>query len=239
MEESVFPAETMGKDYVVTRPVGPNGDVVGHQVRIYGNVDGTHLTYNASSPPGCPTTINAGQVVGCGIPACPLSPAAVDVNQTLGTNCGITNQDFEVTGDQPFAVGTFTLGASVVDPNTQPPAQKGDPAQSFATAVEQFRSKYVFLAPDDYPVSYVDVVAKAGTTISLDGQSVSAMPQMVGTSAYTVSRVRLGAGQAGAHALSASQPVGIQVIGYGAYTSYMYPGGLDLARIAPPPGPIQ
>jgi hypothetical protein len=39
--------------------------------------------------------------------------------------------------------------------------------------------------------------------------------------------------------LSASQAVGIQVVGYGSYTSYMYPGGLDLLRIAPPPQPIK
>jgi hypothetical protein len=233
MEESVFPAETLGKDYVVTRPAGPNGDVVAHQVRIYGNVDGTHLTYNPAQPPGCPPTINAGQVVECGV-AC---PPITDVTQTY--NCGTVAQDFEVKGDQPFAVGMFTLGASVVDPGTLPPNQKGDPAQSFATAVEQFRAKYVFLAPDDYPVNYVDIVGKPGTTVTLDGQNVSVAPQPIGTSAYAAFRVRLGPGQAGAHVLVASQPVGIQIVGYGAYTSYMYPGGLDLANIAPPPPRIQ
>jgi hypothetical protein len=235
MEESVFPAETWGKDYFVTRPAGPNGNTVAHQVRFYGNFDNTHLTYNPSTPSNCPTTLNAGQVVECG--AGGACPNAVDPTQTY--MCGETDEDFEVTGDQPFAVGTFTLGASIVDPNTKPPDQKGDPAQSFATAVEQFRSKYVFLAPDDYPVSYVDIVAKMGTTIMLDGQAPGGAPQAIGTSGYTVSRVQLGGGQAGAHVLTASKPVGIQVVGYGSYTSYMYPGGLDLARIAPPPQPIQ
>jgi hypothetical protein len=239
MEESVFPAETWGKDYVVTRPAGPNGNTVPHEVRLYGNFDNTHLTYNPTTPPpGCPTTLNAGQVVECGAGGpCPI---AVDPSQTY--TCGETDQDFEVTGDQPFAVGTFTLGASIVDPNTQPPDQKGDPAQSFVTAVEQFRSKYVFLAPDDYTVSYVDIVAKTGTTMTLDGQTPTATPQAVGSSGYSVSRVQLGSGASqppGAHVLSASQAVGIQVVGYGSYTSYMYPGGLDLVRIAPPPQPIQ
>jgi hypothetical protein len=228
MEESVFPAETLGKDYVVTQPAGPTGGAVPHQVRLYGNFDNTHLTYNPSVPPGCPTTLNAGQVVECG-GACPTT---VDLSQTY--NCGIIRQDFEVKGDQPFTVGTFTLGATVVDPRMI----EGDPAQSFATAVEQFRAKYVFLAPDDYTVSYVDIVAKPGTTINIDGQTPTTTPQAIGSSGYSVYRVRLGAGQAGAHVLSASQPVGIQVVGYGAYTSYMYPGGLDLVHIAPPP-PIQ
>jgi len=232
MEESVFPAETLGKDYVVTRPAGPSGAAVPHQVRIFGNVDGTHLTYNPAAPPGCPATINAGQVVECGNPQC---PALVDINQTVGANCGTTSADFEINGDQPFAVGTFTLAASVVDPNTLPPNQEGDPAQSMVPAIEQFRVKYVFLAPDDYTVSYVDIVGKPSASILLDGQTVTAAPQAIGTSGYSVYRQKLGPGQAGAHVLTSSLPVGIQVVGYGAYTSYMYPGGLNLDLIAPPP----
>jgi hypothetical protein len=232
IEESVFPAETLGKAYVVTRPPGPNGDTVGHQVRFYGNFDNTHLTYNPSAPPGCPATLNAGQVVECGTPACPAK-----VDTTVMSNCAITSQDFEVQGDQPFAVGTFTLGSWVVDPSTM--NKQGDPAQSFPTAVEQYRLKYVFLAPDDYPNNYVDIVAKAATVITIDGQRPPGSPQPIGTSAYGVYRVKLGVGQAGAHVLTASDRVGIQVVGYGTATSYMYPGGLDLANIAPPPGPIQ
>jgi hypothetical protein len=236
MEESVFPAETLGKDYVVTRPPGPNGDTVGHQVRFYGNFDNTHLTYNPSAPPGCPATLNAGQVVECGAPACPAK-----VDTTVMSNCAITSEDFEVQGDQPFAVGTFTLGSWVVDePNNRTKVNKqGDPAQSFPTAVEQYRSRYVFLAPDDYPNNYVDIMAKPSTTITIDGQTQSLAIQTIGTSVYGVYRVKLGPGQAGAHVLTASERVGIQVVGYGTATSYMYPGGLDLANIAPPPGPIQ
>jgi hypothetical protein len=48
-------------------------------------------------------------------------------------------------------------------------------------------------------------------------------------------RVKLGAGNAGAHVLTASNPVGLEVMGYGSYTSYTYPGGLDLKYISPPP----
>lgn len=229
IEESVFPAETLGKDYVVTRPAGPDGTTVSHQVRIYGNVDGTHLTYDPSTPPGCPTTIDAGQVVECGTPACPDPTTPIDA--TTMFTCGTTSADFEVKGDQAFAVGTFTLGAFVVDPLKV----EGDPSQSLAIAVEQFRSTYVFLAPSDYTVSYVDIVAKPATAMALDGQRVPASGEAIGSSGYSVYRAKLGAGQAGAHTLSASLPVGIEVLGYGMYTSYMYPGGLDLSQIAPPP----
>lgn len=233
MEESVFPAETLGKDYVVTRPAGPDGGSVEHQVRFYGNFDNTHLTYDpATPPPGCPTALNAGQVVECGDGG-PCPTMNVDPEKTY--NCGMIDQDFEVTGDQPFAVGTFTLGASVVDPGAMAPKQMGDPAESFPTAVEQYRTRYVFVAPVGYPVNYVDIVAQPATTITLDGQTIGGTPEAVGSSEYAVYRVELGVGQAGAHVLVASQPVGIQVLGYGSYTSYMYPGGLNLAQVAPPP----
>jgi hypothetical protein len=236
IEESVFPAETLGEDYVVTMPAAPDGTAFRHQVRIYGDVDGTTLTYNPSVPAGCPTTIDAGQVVECGNTACP--DPILPLTASSPVECGTTNLDFEVKGDQPFAVGTFTLGASLVQPSVTM-FQKGDPAQSLAIAVEQFRSTYVFLAPSDYPVNYADVVAASGTTLMLDGANVTASPEVIGTTGYGVYRLLLGAGQAGAHTLSASMPVGLQVIGYGAYTSYMYPGGLDLAQIAAPPPAIQ
>jgi hypothetical protein len=227
MEESVVPAETLGKHYVVTGPAGPGGTAVAHQVRFYGNFDNTHLTYNPPAPPpGCPTTLNAGDVVECGVPAC---PATADLSHM--SNCGITLVDFEVTGDQAFAVSTFTLGSWVVDPT----GSEGDPAQSFPAPVEQYRSKYVFLAPDDYAENYVDIVATPQVAITIDGQAVTAARAPVGTGGFSVYRVRLGPGQAGAHVLTASERVGIQVVGYGTATSYMYPGGLDLANIAPPP----
>ena len=212
MEESVFPAETLGKHYFVAPPTSPLGNVVGHVVRIYGNVDGTTLTYPSGQPQGAPKTVNAGQVV--------------DLGQVAKT--------FEVVGDHEFAVASFQLGAALVDPTTPAPAQQGDPAQSLSTAVEQYRKKYVFLAPADYNVSFVDVVQQMNTTLMLDGNQVGIKPTAVG-SGYGVARILLGAGNGGAHVLTATAPVGIQVMGYGAYTSYQYPGGLDLDVIAPPP----
>jgi hypothetical protein len=211
-EESVFPAETLGQHYYVTVPTGPFGAPVGHDVRIYGNVDGTKLTYAPSPPPGAPLTINAGQVV----------------------DVGEVTKDFEVTGDHEFGVGSFMLGASIVDPSTPPPTQQGDPSQSLSTAVEQYRTKYVFLAPNDYEESFVDIVGPAATTITIDGGPAKATPVAI-SNGFSVWRVRLGTGADGAHVLIASNPVGIQVMGYGSYTSYQYPGGLDLAAIAPPP----
>jgi IgGFc binding protein len=172
VEESNLPAETLGEDYVVARPTGPLANAVGQLVRIYGNFDGTTLTYSPSTPTGCPTTINAGDVV----------------------TCGVINSDFEVKGNNSFAVGIFTQGASVVDPATQPPNQQGDPDQSMISAVKQYRTSYIFLAPTDYTNNYAVVVGPTGTTLTLDGSPVTATPTAVGSTGYEITRIKLEAG---------------------------------------------
>ena len=217
IEESVLPAETFGKKYFVTVPTAPRSNIVGHVVRFYGNVDGTTLRYAPSKPPGAPSSLSAGQVVEVPVAA-----------------------DFEVTGDHEFAVGSFMIGSANLDPYTAPPKQDGDPAQSNVAAVEQYRKKYVILTPDDYDMAFLDMVAPTGTQVFLDGAPittyVSDAPIADGMSAI---RVKLERANEGAHVLTAAEPFGLQVIGYGAYTSYYYPGGLNLDAIAPPPPPIK
>jgi hypothetical protein len=207
VEESVFPAETLGKDYVVTVPTSVSHRVVGHVVRLYGNRDGTHLTYAPQKPDGAPDALDAGQVA----------------------DLGIVKSDFRVTGDQEFAVGTFMLAGTVADPVTH---GKGDPSMSLATATAQYRKRYVFLAPNDYDTSYADVVAPIGAKVTIDGSSVTE-GKPLGATGFAISRTYLS--HTGAHHLEADQPVGLQLVGYGAYTSFQYPGGLELRAIAPPP----
>ena len=93
----------------------------------------------------------------------------------------------------------------------------------------------MFLAPTDYDVNYVDIIQPAGATITIDGQTVSVAVQPVGSSGFGIARVMLSSDTGGVQVLQASAPVGIQVSGYGSYTSYYYPGGLNLKTIAPPP----
>jgi hypothetical protein len=213
VEESVFPAETLGKHYLVTVPTGPTGVAIGHVVRLYGNVDGTTLTYAPARPAGCPAMLAAGGVA----------------------DCGTVSSDFEVQGDHEFGVGSFMLGASVVDPQLDVTKEKGDPSQSVTASVEQYRTSYVFLAPDDYDISFVDIVGPTGVRVALDGAPVLTAFTPIGATGFGVARVQLGAGQAGAHVMASSAPVGIQVMGYGFATSYQYPGGLNLTLLAPPP----
>lgn len=214
IEESVFPAESLGRHYFVSAPTGPNATAVGHVVRIYGNVDNTFLMYAGQKPSNAPTSIDAGEVV----------------------DLGMVSADFEISGDHEFAVGSFMLGAELVDPVTAPPDQRGDPAQTLSTAVEQYRKRYIFLAPDDYDFNFVDVIQPVGAKLLLDGAALGTAVVPISNN-YGIARVKLKQGNKGAHVLEADVPVGIQVFGYGAYTSYHYPGGLDLKVIAPPPPP--
>ena len=222
LEQTVFPAETLGKHYFVAPPTSPHATVVGHVVRLVGNVDGTNLTYpSGSKPPNAPTTVNAGQVI--------------ELGGGGTTGQGIVEAPFEIQGDHEFAIVTFMLSATLADPGTPPPAQLGDPSQSNAVALEQYRLKYVFLAPDDYTESYADVIQPLAAHVTLDGVATKVAPTPIG-SGYGIARIPLGPGKGGgAHLLTSDMPVGLQVIGYGAYTSYQYPGGLNLDLIAPPP----
>ena len=210
IEETVLPVETLGKHYFVTSPTGALGKPVPHAVRLYGGVTDVQLTYPAGMPAGAPATLAAGK--------------AVDL--------GVLSQDFEIVGDNAFSVGLFQLSAQLADPNDI--IARADPSQSQAVTVDQYRTGYVFLAPDDYDVSFVDVIMPMKADVQLDGVALPVAPQPIGSSGYGVARVRLGIGEGGAHSLAASQPVGIQVMGYGAYTGYQFPGGLNLQAISPP-----
>ncbi len=213
VEETVFPAETLGKHYVVTTPTGPKANKVGHYVRFYGNANETKLTYKGPKPNGAPDSLSEGQVVECEAQA-----------------------DFEVEGDKAFGVGMFMLGGELVDPSYGGSGQpQGDPSQSFAVTVEQYRKKYVFLAPADYKTSYVDVVMESGTKLTLDGKDVSALAATITGTGWMVGRLLLEPTNGGVHTLDADRPVGIQVLGYGDNTTYQYPGGLNLGEITPRP----
>jgi hypothetical protein len=215
VEESVLPAETLGKRYALTVPDKPAGGAGQQLLRFYGNVNGTALTYVPAAPAGCPATLNAGQVAECG-------PVSADV---------------VVTGTKEFAVSGFQLGARAINTGILSSDRRGDPSQTVFPSVEQFRKSYVFLAPSDYNVNYADIVSAQATRITLDGASVSAAFVPIGNSGLGTRRVTLGAGVNGVHTLEGDAPVGVQVLGYGDNTSYQYPAGMNLELLAPPPPP--
>jgi hypothetical protein len=221
LEEIVFPAEAVGRDYVVPVPTGPHGMPVAHVVRLYGMVTATTLSYFPAPPMGAPTGLLPGTVA-----------------EFTATT------DFQVQGTEPFGVGSFLVGGKVLDPVADPRDSTGDPSQTLVTGKAQFRERYVFLAPPDYPQNFVDIVALEGTQVTLDGNvlGTSMVTKIAGRADdgttpqnYDVYRAPLANARAGQHELGATQPVGIQVVGFGRFTSYMYPGGLNLNLVSDPP----
>ncbi|MGH7684978.1 MAG: IgGFc-binding protein, partial [Vulcanimicrobiaceae bacterium] len=168
-EQTVLPIETLGKEYVIPMPDAPGGGPGLGVVRFYGNADGTTLTYNGSPPAGCPTALNSGDVVECSIGSV-----------SAGT---ITSQDIDVTGDTSFAVALFQEGGDAYK-NTSATAGEGDPAETVIASVEQFRLKYLFLAPTDYDESYADIVGEPDAAPVVDDAPVSATFAPIGSGPY-------------------------------------------------------
>lgn len=100
---------------------------------------------------------------------------------------------------------------------------------TLAVPVEQYRLDYQFHAPTNYESNYVNITAPTGATVTVDGTPVDAgLYTPIGASGYGVARIALSNAGNGSHTASSSDPFGITVYGFGQYTSFWYPGGLDL-----------
>ena len=204
LEESMFPVDTLGTRYIVNAPAVtslPGGKV--EVIRVIATAANTNLTYDPPQP-GAPTTIaQAG--------------GFVEISGNLSS--------FQITGDQKILVVQYMEGQEAG-------GGTGDPAMTLAVPVEQFRTQYLFHAPTNYESNYVDVTAPIGAQVMLDGAPLAFTP--IGATGYGLARVyplMAGPGNDGNHMIQGNMAFGITVYGYGQYTSYWYPGGLNLNTI--------
>jgi hypothetical protein len=207
LEEQLFPFETWGKHFLVSQARRENGEP--DLIRVMSGADGNRITF---------------------------TPESVHAAATLGRGEFVEFEArgaFEIRSDQPVLVGQFLVGQNYNEVTSEdlPP---GDPSFSLAVPIEQYRSSYNFLAPSTYDRSYVNItVTEAGAdSIELDGANLAgeAWETVAGTG-YSTLRLEI---DPGSHAIgsSAGSTFGIIVYGYGQYTSYMFPGGLNLEEIA-------
>ncbi len=203
IEESIFPVETLSTRYLVTSPAVPSlPDGKGQYVRIVATAPNTSLVYDPPQP-------------GAGVTLA-LPGDFVEMRKLGGG-------DFMVSADEKVMVVQY--GES-----QEAGGDTGDPDMLLSVPVDQYRVTYLFHAPTNYEVNYVNVTAPTDATITLDGVAVSGFVP-VGSSGYAVARVTLPNGVDGNHVISGTQAFGISVYGYGLYTSYWYPGGLQLEII--------
>jgi hypothetical protein len=202
----MFPLETLGTRYLVSVPMPPNGAFSAdssHTLRIMAAREKTTVTFDP-----------------------PISdPVDLDPKDAP-LELRYVRESVHITATAPLIVAHYLHGT---DANADP-SVSGDPGQSLAVPVEQFRDQYVFLAPENYAQNFVDVFAEVGAEITLDGQLVPAGAfTPIGQSGYAVARVELT--PTSVHKATSSSRFGISVYGYGDWTSYIYPGGLNLGTI--------
>lgn len=137
-----------------------------------------------------------------------------------------TAQSFEVIATAPVLVGQFLASqqsAGVDD-------VIGDPAFLLSVPVEQFRSDYGVLTPDNYARDYITVIKPIDAVVDLDGAELPGGDfTPFGSGDFTYLHVPV---QPGSHALVSVDdvPFGVAAFGYDSAVSYGYPGGLDLTR---------
>lgn len=219
LEEQLFPVKAWRQHYVATKSFdrGQEDDYW----RILAAEDDTKIE---TVPPQVPIpTLNAGEWFEFG-----------------------SREHFEIISDKPVLVGQFLASEQAPDPNLRNihepgDAGTGDPAFILAVPVDQFRSEYVFLAPDKYAFDYVSIIAAVGSEVFFDELPIPTEWEPVGSGAeWQVARFVIGDG---VHFIQSDQPVGVIVYGYDQYVSYGYPGGLNLdvdgetGEEPPPPPP--
>ncbi len=205
IEENIFPEETLSTKYLVTPPLVPTGGSAPkvQMVRIVATKPGTNLAFDPPQP-GVPTLIAS-------------AGAWLEIAGTAA--------DFGVTASEPVLVVQYMTGQNAG-------GTAGDPAMTIAVGTEQFRKSYLFHAPVSYETSYVNVVAKTGVAVHLDGADIPAAAfTAIGGTGYSVARSTLSNGGSGNHTISSADEFGISVYGYGQYTSYWYPGGSNLTKL--------
>ncbi len=210
LEEQLFGLQTWGKRYVASRiPQRISEPCVWD---ILAAEDDTTITFTAD-------------------------PAVTGLSGTITLQSGEHTQlevsgpaaqpgDFFVESDKPILVTQYMVGCYRV----QNGYTNGDPSMVQAVPVEQYLDHYVVLVPNTWQNDYLVFTRSQGETVSMDGTPVTTGWTPVGTTGYEVTRILVADG---VHVLQGSAPFGVIVVGFDAFDSYAYPGGLNQQIINP------
>jgi hypothetical protein len=202
LEQQMFPRETWGAKYVCGRN---ETQASGEPTiwRVVSGSDGNEIVFQ------------------------PAVHAAVtlDRGEFVEFEC---QSDFVVEGTGRVAVAQFLVGQNYTSDYDPPP--NGDPAMALAVPVEQYRRDYTFLTPDTYVKNYLTVIHGAGDYPTLDGNTLVGQGYTVDVDGeWAKTNLEI---PSGIHYIESPEPFAIMVYGVGSYTSYMYPGGLDLSKVS-------
>jgi IgGFc binding protein len=211
LEEQMIPSETWGTDYIVARTEPQSPDTAEpNVVRIISRENDNTIDFD---PPGVHASVN------------------LSANEYIEFS---STENFRVSGSKPIMVAQYLVGQNSY---THERDYWGDPAFALVVPFEQYRSEYSFLVPETITYNYVNVIGPVGESganihnIRLDGELVEFTDGIVGN--YGIARVDLSSSVNSYHDITGDQPFGIMVYGFARFTSYFYPGGLNLEYINP------
>jgi hypothetical protein len=214
LEEQLFPLESIGKTYVVTRsPVRSTSSYKEPDILRFVGAAATATVTTTLPAPFDSFTLKPGEV-----------------KDTWA------DKDIIVTSTEPVLIGQLQISQGYVDGPLL-----GDPSLTVFPPVEQYRTEYLFLTPGSWTKNYVVISAVKGTSVTIDGTKTDSgncvveSAGMLNGSEYEARRCPVGEG---AHALHGEGPFGIIAYGYGSAGSYAIAGGADVKRIYTVP-PLQ
>jgi hypothetical protein len=208
LEEQIFPVEALGPDLFlpVTRPLRAGEPNI---VRVVSAADGNIVRFEP-----------------------PLDPTLPDETRLLDRGDFFEVELREphwVRGTGPLLAALFLVGQDYGGLGSAGSLAVGDPAMALAIPNAQFRAEYTFLSPATYATSAADLVAPMSARIEVDGRFVP-LTAVAGTTMGTAHLDLM----PGVHRASGNIGFGVYVSGFGSYTSYFVPGGMDFIPITPP-----
>lgn len=209
LEEQMFPVESVGRKYVISRsPVRSTSSYKEPDViRFLGVAETANVKTSLPAPYDSFT----------------LQPGDVKTTWAQG--------NFTVDSDKPVMVGQFLISQQYVDG-----PYMGDPSMTVFPPVDQFRTEYVILTPTSWIKNYVVIANPVGAKVVLDGSSTdSCKIEPAGTLDGVTWESRTCPLTAGVHKLTGDKPYGIVAYGYGSAGSYAFVGGADVKHIYDPP----
>ncbi|HEV8548735.1 MAG TPA: IgGFc-binding protein [Polyangiaceae bacterium] len=166
---------------------------------------------------------------------------------------------FALTSDLPITLMSVSPSQEAAGVPRDLPG--GDPSSLIIPPIEQFRSTYVFLTPNEYAFDFVRISAPEKAVIVFDGRPLAdfgcaetpagaVTEELLGTVNYVVYSCQLGfpvidplrpatqnlsdgVQNDGVHVIESDLPVGVLVDGFDRYVSYAYAGGTELSFIVP------
>ncbi len=209
LEDQMFPVESVGKHYVITR--SPIRSTSGYRepdvLRFLGVAEPATVTTNLP-PPFDSFTLNPGEV-----------------------KTTWTQDDIVVSATKPVMVGQLLISNQYVDG-----PYIGDPSLTVFPPTEQYRTDYVFLTPSSWTQNWVVIAAQVGAQVTLDGAPTdNCHTEPAGTLEGATYESRRCPVSDGVHRLTGPKPFGIVAYGYGSAGSYAFAGGADVKRVYDPP----